>query len=166
MLNATNKDNTILYTIEINVDPDRGAEVLNTYTQTYTANQMKTHIIPKYIRLREDRDEYVSVSLYNHNAPTIGDSNLGPNCMKIATNRFNEGVQMLDILSEINEIDNNYSFAILKNKMIGIVFNYFPEGSADSQLAFILANVSLLPDAVALQPGSSGDSIKIMDWNL
>lgn len=166
MLNATNKDNTILYTIEINVDPDRGAEVLNTYTQTYTANQMKTHIIPKYIRLREDRNEYVSVSLYNHNAPTIGDSNLGPNCMKIATNRFNEGVQMLDMLSEINEIDNNYSFTILKNKMIGIVFNYFPEGSADSQLAFILANVSLLPDAVALQPGSSGDSIKIMDWNL
>ena len=53
MLNATNKDNTILYTIEINVDPDRGAEVLNTYTQTYTANQMKTHIIPKYIRLRD-----------------------------------------------------------------------------------------------------------------
>ena len=115
MLNATNKDNTILYTIEINVDPDRGAEVLNTYTQTYTANQMKTHIIPKYIRLREDRNEYVSVSLYNHNAPTIGDSNLGPNCMKIATNRFNEGVQMLDMLSEINEIDNNYSFTILKN---------------------------------------------------
>lgn len=166
MLNATNKQKTALYTIEISVDPDRGAEVLNTYTQTYTANQMKTHIIPRYLRLREDRDEYVSVSLYNNNAPTIGDSNIGPNCMKIATNRFNSGVQLLDISSDIDSIDKNYSFAILKNKMIGIVFNYTPSGAVDSQLAFVLANVSLLPDAVALQPGSSGQSIKLMKWNL
>ena len=166
MLNATNKQKTALYTIEISVDPDRGAEVLNTYTQTYTANQMKTHIIPRYLRLREDRDEYVSVSLYNNNAPTIGDSNIGPNCMKIATNRFNSGVQLLDVSSDIDSIDKNYSFAILKNKMIGIVFNYTPSGAVDSQLAFVLANVSLLPDAVALQPGSSGQSIKLMKWNL
>ena len=166
MLNATNKENTVLYTIEIDVDPDRGAEVANTYTQTYTADEMKSHIIPKFKLLRDDRDEYVSVSLYNNNAPTIGNANIGPDCMKIATNRFNNGVQMLDILSDIDIMDNNYSFTILKNKMIGVAFNYTPSGASDSQLAFVLANVSLLPDAVALQPGTSGQSIKLMKWNL
>lgn len=163
MMTAINQDNTKLFTWEIEVDPDRGSTIMKSYTQEFTSEQMKSNTFQKFEPIIDDGD-FISVSKHNYKIPTPDDSLVGPNCMKISISNFDKGVNIISENSDIEMISNNLDFCMLTDKILGIVYNYASEVDTRPQLCFILAYIAKIPNAVAVQPGKSGDMIKVMQW--
>ena len=163
IFSATTSDLSKIYTWEIQVVFNNGSSVLNTYIDTtHTINQIKSLIPTKLKSLIYD-GYYTYASTYDYNAPDILNTGMGPNCIKIAINEYNNGYNIVNSITDIYTVSNNISYNMINDNLMIVVFNYL-DSSSISRLYFVLVDISKHPDCVSLADGITGATIKVAKW--
>lgn len=164
MFTATSSDLETLYTWEIQAIFNAGSHVLNTYAQrTSPKGQLKT-LIPTKMQQIKYNGYYISCTPYDYTVPSITDNDYGPDCIKIAIGKFDQGYHIVDMVSDIPVLSDNIAFDMISEKHLVMVCNCTTDSARPPHLYFVVATISKCADGVALADGEAGDIIKVCVW--
>ena len=126
-----------------------------------TSSNIQSYLIYKQLKL--EAGYFLSLSDYNSQIPTTV-SGSGKDCIKLLISKNANPFDQVDIFSNTYNLGYNYSFTILNNKRVVIVFNSKQSIGDVSHLYFMVCDIIKNPFAIALQSGVGGDTIRVREW--
>lgn len=160
-MNWTNSQSSLYYYMDIDIDINGGLTKGSLHHKEITINNAPSYII--YKQLKIEKGYFLSVSNYNYQIPTVNTAP-GKECTKLLISKNGNPFDQIDIFSNIYNLAANYSFTILNNKRVLVVFNSKQSVGDVSHLYFMVCDIIKNPFAVALQSGIGGDTIRVREW--